>query len=134
VQGLWPYVAPLPAYQYELLDNTMLRDLRITLQPISMFTPLVGCKEPYKHTCLLPIPGVIDDYNYYMGRVDIADQLRAKFSTQQQGFKPWRPLFYWLLDTAIINSFRLFEHQQKVNVHLRAAPQMKKFINLRFRC
>ncbi len=78
-----------------------------------MFTPPVGCKEPYEHTRLLPIPSAIDNYNHYMGGVDIADQLRAKFSTQQRGFKPWRPLFYQLLDTAIINSFRLFEHQRK---------------------
>jgi hypothetical protein len=53
-----------------------------------MFTPLVGCKELYEHTYLLPIPGAIDNYNHYMGRVDIADQLQAGFSTQQQGFKP----------------------------------------------
>jgi hypothetical protein len=48
-----------------------------------------------------------------MGGVDIADQLRAGFSTQQRGFKPWRPLFYWLLDSTIINAFRLSEHQRK---------------------
>src|SRR5438045_8838180 len=48
-----------------------------------------------------------------MGRVDIADQLQAGFSTQQHGVKPWRPLFYWLLDSTIINAFRLSEHQRK---------------------
>ena len=42
-----------------------------------------------------------------MGGVDIADQLRAGFSTQQQGLKPWRLLFYWLLDSTIINTFCL---------------------------
>ena len=88
----------------------------ITKQPFAMFTPPVGCKELYEHTRSLPIPSAIDDYNHHMGGVDIADQLRAKFSTQQRGFKPWRPLFYWLLDTAIINSFRLFEHQRKVKL------------------
>jgi len=78
-----------------------------------MFSPPSGCKEPYEHTRLLPIPGAIDDYNHYMGGVDIADQLRAGFSTQQRGVKPWRPLFYWLLDSTIINAFRLLEHQRK---------------------
>jgi hypothetical protein len=53
-----------------------------------MFSLPVGCKEPCEHTCLLPIPGAIDDYNYYIGRVDIADQLQAGFSTQQHGVKP----------------------------------------------
>jgi hypothetical protein len=47
-----------------------------------MFNPPVGCKKLYKHTYLLPIPSAIDDYNNYMGGVDIANQLRAGFSTQ----------------------------------------------------
>jgi len=46
-----------------------------------MFNPPIGCKEPYEHTRILPIPGAIDDYNHYMGGVDIADQLRASFTT-----------------------------------------------------
>jgi hypothetical protein len=66
----------------------------ITQQPFYMFSPPVGCKELYEHTRLLPIPGAINDYNYHMGGVDIADQLRTGFSTQQRGLKPWRPLFY----------------------------------------
>jgi hypothetical protein len=88
----------------------------ITKQAFYMFSPPLGCKEPYEHTCLLPILGAIDDYNYYIGGVDIADQLRTGFSTQQRGVKPWRPLFYWLLDTAIINAFRISEHQRKVKL------------------
>jgi hypothetical protein len=85
----------------------------ITKQPFYMFSPPSRCKEPYEHTRLLPIPSAIDNYNHHMGGVDIADQLRAGFSTQQRGVKPWRPLFYWLLDSTIINAFRLLEHQRK---------------------
>ena len=81
-----------------------------------MFTFKPGCKDPYEHTRALPIPGAIDDYNHFMGGVDIADQLRASFSTQQRGVKPWRPLFYWLLDTTIINAFRISEHQRKAKL------------------
>jgi hypothetical protein len=81
-----------------------------------MFSPPKGCKEPYEHTRLLPIPGAIDDYNHHMGGVDIADQLRAGFSTQQRGVKPWRPLFYWLLDSTIINAFCISEHQRKAKL------------------
>ena len=66
----------------------------ITKQPFYLFNPPIGCKEPYEQTSLLPIPGTIDDYNHHMGGVDSADQLRAGFSTQQRGVKPWRPLFY----------------------------------------
>ena len=81
-----------------------------------MFNPPIGCKQPYEHTRILPIPGAIDDYNSFMGGVDIADQLRAGFTTQQRGLKPWRPLFYWLLDSSIINAFRLREHQRKAKL------------------
>jgi hypothetical protein len=81
-----------------------------------MFEPPFGCKEPYEHTRDLPIPMAIDDYNRFMGGVDIADQLRAGFSTQQQGVKPWRLLFYWLLDSTIINAFILLEHKRKAKL------------------
>jgi len=46
-----------------------------------MFNPPAGCKEPYEHTRILPILEAIDDYNHYIGRVDITDQLRAGFTT-----------------------------------------------------
>ena len=46
-----------------------------------MFSPPARCKELYEHTCLLPIPKAIDNYNHYIGRVDIADQLQAGFLT-----------------------------------------------------
>jgi len=52
-----------------------------------MFCTLFRCIDLYEHTRLLPIPRAIDDYNYYIGRVDIANQLRARFSTQQQELK-----------------------------------------------
>ena len=82
----------------------------ITKEPFKMFNPPIRCKDPYEHTRDLPIPIAIDDYNRFIGGVDIADQLRAGFSTQQRGVKPWRPLFYWLLDSAIINAFTISEH------------------------
>ena len=61
---------------------------------------------------------MVDDYNYYIGGVDIADQLQSKFSTQQHGIKPWRALFYWLLDTTIINAFLISEHRRKARLQL----------------
>jgi len=78
-----------------------------------MFEPPFGCKDPYENTRDLPIPRAIDDYNRFMGGVDIADQLQAGFSTQQHGVKPWCPLFYWLLDSAIINAYIIYKHNQK---------------------
>jgi hypothetical protein len=49
---------------------------------------------------LLPIPKIINDYNLFMGGVDIADQLRSYY---QKTRRTWMPMFFWLLDTAIIN-------------------------------
>jgi hypothetical protein len=37
-----------------------------------------------EHRKLLHIPGFIDDYNHYMHAVDLADQLRAGFTTTRR--------------------------------------------------
>ena len=52
-----------------------------------MFKPLLRYKELYEHTRNLPILIAINDYNHFIGGVDIADQLWAGFSTQQWGVK-----------------------------------------------
>ena len=54
---------------------------------------------------IVPIPKIIDDYNHHMGGVDIADQLRSYYTTQLTVCRTWPPLFFWLLDTSIINSY-----------------------------
>ena len=56
----------------------------------------------------LPIPAFIDDYNFHMGAVDICDQLRSYYSTQLRCSRNWLPLFFYLLDTTIINSYQVF--------------------------
>ena len=56
----------------------------------------------------LPIPVAIDAYNHYMGGVDIANQYRAAFTIlQHQSNCYWKPLFHWLLDIALVNSYLL---------------------------
>ena len=56
----------------------------------------------------LAIPTCINAYNHYMGGVDIANQLRASFTTlRPQNLRYWYPLFYWLLDIALTNSYLL---------------------------
>jgi len=57
---------------------------------------------------MLLIPKVVDQYNFFMGGVDIADQRRSYYHTQLRTCRNWYPLFFWLLDTAIINSFILY--------------------------
>ena len=48
-----------------------------------------------------------------MGGVDIADQLRGYYGTQLPVRRTWMPLFFWLLDTSIINSYLIFKKSGK---------------------
>ncbi|RUO95935.1 hypothetical protein BC936DRAFT_142939, partial [Jimgerdemannia flammicorona] len=57
-------------------------------------------KKPRKK---LKIPKIIDDYNHHMCGVDIADQRRGYYNTQIRSFRTWMPLFFWILDTAVVN-------------------------------
>jgi hypothetical protein len=53
------------------------------------------------------IPRFIDDYNNYMGAVDIANQHRAAYETHTKTFRSWWPLWNWCLDIGIINAWKL---------------------------
>ena len=54
----------------------------------------------------LRIPLVIDQYNHYMGGVDIADQLRKNMTVHRPWeARVWRPLWYYILDTCLVNSY-----------------------------
>ncbi|RPA97561.1 hypothetical protein L873DRAFT_1690493, partial [Choiromyces venosus 120613-1] len=53
----------------------------------------------------LPIPALVDDYNQYMGGVDIADQLRSNYPCHQKSRRNWLPLWFWALDTAVTNTY-----------------------------
>jgi hypothetical protein len=63
----------------------------------------------------LPVPEVIDDYNYNMNGVDRADQLRSEFAVNQITVRSWLPYFFWLLDSAIINSYLLWRWELEAN-------------------
>lgn len=52
---------------------------------------------------LMPIYSV--DYNFNMGGVDRHDQMRSYSPTQLISVRNWLPLFFFLLDAAIINAF-----------------------------
>src|SRR5215471_11959551 len=56
----------------------------------------------------LPIPTAINDYNHFMGEVDIANRYRANFTTlRRKNYRYWKPLFHWLLDIVLANSYLL---------------------------
>lgn len=55
------------------------------------------------------IPAVINDYNYNKGGVDIADQYRYYYDTHLTTYCIWFPMFFWALETSLINSYLIFK-------------------------
>lgn len=55
----------------------------------------------------LSIPEFIDLYNHFMNGVDIADQIRSYYSTQRVHLENWKPLWHFLLDTAVTNAYKI---------------------------
>jgi hypothetical protein len=77
-----------------------------------------------KARAIIGIPKIIDDYNHFMGGVDISDQLRSYYSSQLKVRRNWMPLFFWLLDTTIVNSYLIYKknggifNHRKFNIEL----------------
>jgi hypothetical protein len=44
-----------------------------------------------------------------MGGVDLANQFRESYETHRPTCRNWWPLFYWLIDVACVNSYRLYQ-------------------------
>ncbi len=44
-----------------------------------------------------------------MGGVDLANQFREAYETHRATLRTWWPLFYWLIDVACINAYRLYQ-------------------------
>jgi hypothetical protein len=55
----------------------------------------------------LDIPVAINDYNHYMGGVDIANQYRSSYEIHLRAMRTWFPLFFFFLDAAIVNAYRI---------------------------
>ena len=56
----------------------------------------------------LDIPVIVHEYNLHKVGVDVADQYRTYFDTQLISRRNWYPLFYWILETALINSLIIY--------------------------
>ena len=66
--------------------------------------------EPFedKPTKILAIPSFIDDYNYYMGGVDQANQLWASYTTHfSRNQKEFFSRAFCAIDVAVSNSYKL---------------------------
>lgn len=52
-------------------------------------------------------PEVVEIYGKYMSGVDHADQLRSEYSVSRKSTKWWKYIFWYLVDTSIVNAFLL---------------------------
>ena len=56
---------------------------------------------------ILQILTWVDDYNYNMNGVDLANQHRQPYDTQRIAYRTWVPLLHWILDQAAINAYKI---------------------------
>ena len=53
-------------------------------------------------------PSVVNTYNHSMNGVEISDQLTVFYSFVRRTRKWWRKLFFYLLETSVVNSYLLY--------------------------
>jgi hypothetical protein len=58
-------------------------------------------------TVTMSTPKIAADYNEKMNAVDLADQYQSSYALQLRVARVWMPLFFWLLDTTVINAWTL---------------------------
>ena len=82
---------------------------RLRRRPALTSTNARTSRAPFGNLAVkkLPIPDFIDLYNHFMNGVDVADQLRCYYDTQRVHLKTWKPLWHFLLDTTIVNSYKI---------------------------
>ena len=60
------------------------------------------------------IPKIIAIYRTNVGSVDQFNKATNKFSTKRGSKKWWKPIFFWLLDAAIVNAWVLYKIEHEV--------------------
>jgi hypothetical protein len=55
----------------------------------------------------LEIPIFINDYNHYMGGVDLVNQYRSFYEVYLKGYRNWLPLLYFFINAAVVNTWRI---------------------------
>ena len=70
----------------------------------------------------------IDFYNHFMNDVDVIDQLRCYYNTQRVYLKIWKFLWHFLLNTTIVNSYKIINIiELRLYVKLRKHKSHKLF-------
>ena len=63
-------------------------------------------------------PQAIEQYNYFMGGVDKADQLLSYYGFSHRTAKWWRRAFFHLIEVAVVNAFILYRQSTQVGTKL----------------
>ena len=72
------------------------------IQPVKRFS------QSQKKYVNVPQPYMIRTYNHCMGGVDLHDAFIAKYRIKVKGKKWWWPLFTNMIDSTVVNAWRLF--------------------------
>eukprot|EP00117_Sycon_ciliatum_P006441 scpid112754/ scgid9979/ len=76
-------------------------------------------------------PVAVAHYNDFMGGVDSFDQLATSYHLLRRSKKSWKPLFYDLMECAIVSSFILMQEYREE--HPDALPRNAGYCQARFR-
>ena len=88
------------------------RDTKVVRFASTLANPLLTCKTQRRSgSRYLEItqPHAASLYGKFMGGVDNFDHLRERYRSGKPGKKPWKYLFFFLLDCALVNSFILYK-------------------------
>jgi len=62
----------------------------------------------------IPRPPAVASYNLYMGAVDMFDQYRSYVQIELRTRKFWHPLFWFVIEAALINSWLLYKASREL--------------------
>lgn len=102
-------------------DKKAIPFINTTCEPSRETTVMRKKKDGSRIT--VPCPQSVQLYNSYMGGVDVADQLRKTYSCRRKSKKWWLPLFYFMVDVSVVNSYILHRETPHTAKHT-----LKEFI------
>jgi hypothetical protein len=88
----------------------------------------ISRRQPDGDVKEIDCPPIVSAYNKSMGAVDMHDQRREVYRIGRKSNRWWLPLFYYLLDVCVVNSFLLYklQHPEKNDTHRDFRIQLMK--------
>jgi len=88
------------------MDTKLVSVLSTAFSPTSVGNVDRQQKDGTKHQFTCPMP--IVEYTRRMGGVDRSDQQRTMYSVSRRSKRSWLRIFFFLLDTALVNAYALY--------------------------